>query len=110
MQYVLYDIETDQAATDWATIIEFGAILLDKNLKEIERFSGRCRLPQDRVPSATAFFFFRPGFHEFHTDLVTYSYTKVPAPGTFTRRAGEQASHSSSGPLSPWLSHRHFFN
>ena len=24
MKYVLYDIETDQAATDWATIIEFG--------------------------------------------------------------------------------------
>ena len=54
MKYVLYDIETDQAATDWATIIEFGALLLDENFKEIERFSARCRLPQDRVPSATA--------------------------------------------------------
>ena len=55
MKYVVYDIETDSAATDWATIIEFGAILLDENFKEIEeRFSERCRLPQDRVPSATA--------------------------------------------------------
>ena len=53
-RYVLYDLETDQASTDWATIIEIGAILLDENFKEVERFSGRCRLPQDRVPSATA--------------------------------------------------------
>ena len=48
-------LKQTQAATDWATIIEFGALLLDENFKEIEeRFSARCRLPQDRVPSATA--------------------------------------------------------
>ena len=29
-------------------------LLLDRKFKEIERFSARCRLPQDRVPSATA--------------------------------------------------------
>ena len=34
-RYVLYDLETDQASTDWATIIEIGAILLDENFKEI---------------------------------------------------------------------------
>ena len=54
MNYVVWDIETDSAQTDWATIIEIGAILLDENFKELERFSARCRLPQDRVPSATA--------------------------------------------------------
>ena len=54
MNYVVWDIETDSAQTDWATIIEIGGILLDENFKEIERFSSRCRLPQDRVPSATA--------------------------------------------------------
>ena len=54
MSYVVWDIETDSAQTDWATIIELGAILLDDNFKEKERFSVRCRMPQDRVPSATA--------------------------------------------------------
>ena len=52
--YVVWDIETDSAQTDWATIIELGAILLDDNFKEKDRFSVRCRMPQDRVPSATA--------------------------------------------------------
>ncbi len=54
MNYVIWDIETDSAQLDWATMIEIGAILLDENFKEKERFSARCRMPQDRVPSATA--------------------------------------------------------
>jgi exodeoxyribonuclease-1 len=54
LNYVVWDIETDSAQTDWATIIEIGAILLDENFKEKERFSASCRMPQDRVPSATA--------------------------------------------------------
>jgi exodeoxyribonuclease-1 len=54
LSYVVWDIETDSAQTDWATIIELGAILLDDNFKEKDRFSIRCRMPQDRVPSATA--------------------------------------------------------
>jgi exodeoxyribonuclease-1 len=54
LSYVVWDIETDSAQTDWATIIELGAILLDDNFKEKDRFSVRCRMPQDRVPSATA--------------------------------------------------------
>ncbi len=54
MNYVIWDIETDSAQLDWATMIEVGAILLDENFREKERFSARCRMPQDRVPSATA--------------------------------------------------------
>mgnify|MGYP001255902538 CR=1 FL=1 len=54
MNYVIWDIETDSAQLDWATMIEIGAILLDENFKEKERFNIRCRMPQDRVPSATA--------------------------------------------------------
>ena len=54
MNYVIWDIETDSAQLDWATMIEIGAIFLDENFKEKERFSARCRMPQDRVPSATA--------------------------------------------------------
>ncbi len=54
MNYVVWDIETDSAQLDWATMIEIGAILLDENFSEKERFSARCRMPQDRIPSATA--------------------------------------------------------
>ena len=42
MNYVIWDVETDSADTNYATIIEIGAILLDKALKEKERFSARC--------------------------------------------------------------------
>ena len=51
---MIYDLETDSAQLDWATVIEVGAILLDENFQEKDRFSARCRMPQDRVPSATA--------------------------------------------------------
>ncbi len=54
MNYVVWDIETDSAQLDWATMIEIGAILLDENFNEKKRFTARCRMPQDRVPSATA--------------------------------------------------------
>ena len=54
MNYVVYDLETDSAQLDWATVVEIGAVLLDENFKEKDRFSARCRMPQDRVPSATA--------------------------------------------------------
>ena len=54
MNYVVWDIETDSAQLDWATMIEIGAILLDEKFNEVERFTARCRMPQDRVPSATA--------------------------------------------------------
>ena len=53
-QYVVWDIETDQADTSYCTILELAAIWLDENFKEKERFKLRCRIPQDRVPSATA--------------------------------------------------------
>ena len=40
MNYVVWDIETDSAQLDWATMIEIGAILLDENFSEKERFTG----------------------------------------------------------------------
>jgi exodeoxyribonuclease-1 len=54
MRYVVWDCETDSAQTDWATMLEVGAILLDENFNEIDRFEARCRLPKDRVPTPTA--------------------------------------------------------
>ena len=35
MNYVVWDLETDSADTNWLTILEIGAILLDENFKEI---------------------------------------------------------------------------
>ena len=54
MHYVVWDCETDSAQTDWATMLEVGAVLLDNNFKKIDQFEARCRLPKDRVPTATA--------------------------------------------------------
>ena len=54
MKYIVWDIETDHSATDWCSILEIGCILLDSNFKEEQRFQARCRLPDDRVPTATA--------------------------------------------------------
>jgi len=54
MKYIVWDLETDHSATDWCSILEIGCILLDSNFKEEQRFQARCRLPADRVPTATA--------------------------------------------------------
>ena len=54
MHYVVWDCETDSAQTDWATMLEVGAVLLDSNFKQVDQFEARCRMPKDRVPSATA--------------------------------------------------------
>ena len=55
MNYVVWDIETDSAQLDWATMIEIGALLLDEHFNEKDSFTASCRMPPDRVPSATAF-------------------------------------------------------
>ena len=39
MNYVIWDIETDSAQLDWATMIEVGAILLDENFKVFSELS-----------------------------------------------------------------------
>ena len=54
MKYIVWDIETDHSDTNWCTLLEIGCILLDSNFKEEQRFQARCRLPGDRVPTATA--------------------------------------------------------
>ena len=50
---VIYDTETTNS-TIWGSIIEIGAVVVDKNLKELEKFSIRGRLPEGEVPSAKA--------------------------------------------------------
>ena len=50
---ILYDSETTNSSI-FGSIIEFGAVVVDKNLKELEKVSIRGRLPEGEVPSAKA--------------------------------------------------------
>ncbi len=50
---VVYDTETTNS-TIWGSIIEVGAVVVDKNLKEIGKLNIRGRMPEGEVPSAKA--------------------------------------------------------
>ena len=50
---VIYDYETTNS-TIWGSIIEVGAVVVDKNLKEIGKLNIRGRMPEGEVPSAKA--------------------------------------------------------
>ena len=50
---VLYDTETTNS-TIWGSIIEVGAVVVDKNLREIGKLNIRGRMPEGEVPSAKA--------------------------------------------------------
>ena len=47
---ILYDLETTNSSI-FGSIIEFGAVVVDKNLKELENSSIRGRLPEGEVLS-----------------------------------------------------------
>ena len=49
----IYDTETTNS-TIWGSIIEVGAVVVDKNLKEIGKLNIRGRMPEGEVPSAKA--------------------------------------------------------
>ena len=50
---VIYDYETTNS-TSWGSIIEVGAVVVDKNLKEIGKLNIRGRMPEGEIPSAKA--------------------------------------------------------
>ncbi len=52
-KFVIYDTETTNS-TIWGTIIEVGAVVVDKNLNEIGKLNIRGRMPEGEVPSAKA--------------------------------------------------------
>jgi len=54
MNLAIWDIESSSAATDWASIIEIGGVLVDENFIEKDRFTLRCRLPEGEIPQAMA--------------------------------------------------------
>ena len=45
---VIYDTETTNS-TIWGSIIEVGAVVVDKNLKEIGKLNIRGRMPEGRI-------------------------------------------------------------
>ncbi len=54
MNICLYDLETDSSKTDFLSILEFGAILLNDNFQELDRINLRCRIPEGVIPQASA--------------------------------------------------------
>jgi len=54
MNFVIWDVESSSSDTFFGSIIEIGAIYLDKNLIEKDRFKLRCRIPEGEIPQAMA--------------------------------------------------------
>ena len=54
MKYVFYDLETTGTNKDWSQIIQFGAVCVDENFRELDRFESRCRLKTGVVPEPEA--------------------------------------------------------
>ena len=52
--YVCYDVETDSSNKFFGQIIEIGAILVNDDLEELDRFESRCRLSPGIIPEAMA--------------------------------------------------------
>ena len=52
--FVFYDFETSSSNKRWGQIIQIGAILVNDNLQELDRFESRCRLSPGVIPEAMA--------------------------------------------------------
>ena len=50
--FVFYDFETSSSNKQWGQIIEIGAILVDDQLNELDRFESRSRLSPGIIPEA----------------------------------------------------------
>ena len=54
MNIIIYDLETDSSKTDFLSILEFGAILLNDTFQELDRINLRARIPEGVIPQASA--------------------------------------------------------
>ena len=68
MNIAIFDIESAGALHHWSSIIEIGGVLVNEDLKELDRFSYRCRLPEGEIPQATALL-----VNKSNVDLLTKS-------------------------------------
>ena len=54
MNIAIFDIESAGALHHWSSIVEIGGVLVNKDLKELDRFNLRCRIPEGEIPQASA--------------------------------------------------------
>ena len=54
MRFVFYDLETTGRNATWDQIIQVGAILVDSDFIEVDRFEERCRLKNGIIPEPGA--------------------------------------------------------
>jgi len=52
--YVFYDFETCSSNVSYGQIIEAGAVLVNDDFQELDRYEGRCRLSPGIIPEAMA--------------------------------------------------------
>ena len=52
--YVFWDLETCSSNVSYGQIIEAGAVLVNDNFQELDRFEARCRLSPGIIPEAMA--------------------------------------------------------
>ena len=52
--YVFYDFETCSSNVSYGQIIEAGAVLVNDNFQELDRYEGRCKLNTGIIPEAMA--------------------------------------------------------
>ena len=52
--YVFYDFETCSSNISYGQFIEAGAVLVNDNFQELDRYEGRCRLSPGIIPEAMA--------------------------------------------------------
>ena len=77
MKYVFYDLETTGKNKDWSQIIQFGAICVDEQFNELDRFETRCRLKTGLVPEPEALIVNNTSINNLEkTNLSHYDLTK----------------------------------
>ncbi len=54
MNLVFYDVETTGTDVNWSQIIQFGAVLVNEDFSEIDRYQSKCRLKPGVVPDPQA--------------------------------------------------------
>ena len=77
MKYVFYDLETTGKNKDWSQIIQFGAVCVDEQFNELDRFETRCRLKTGLVPEPEALIVNNTSIKNLeNTNLSHYDLTK----------------------------------
>ena len=77
MKYVFYDLETTGKNKDWSQIIQFGAVCVDEQFKELDSFEIKCRLKTGLVPEPEALLINNTSIKTLeNTNLSHYDLTK----------------------------------